>query len=44
MMTIGGAKEAARVWVAETAAEAPGIHGAYFAGSATWLHDDQEHP
>lgn len=37
---VGRARAVARQWVIEEAAALPGFHGAYFAGSTTWLPDD----
>jgi hypothetical protein len=38
------AKDIARQWVAEEAGRVPGFHGAYFAGSVTWLPDGASLP
>ena len=44
MTTVGEAKAAARRWVSEEAAHAPGFRGAFFHGSTNWLPDDAELP
>ncbi|SRR5712691_10479542 len=43
-MRVGDAKSAATDWVTREASSLQGFHGAYFAGSATWLADDAELP
>lgn len=39
-MTIKQARDAARQWVEEEAANAPGFRGAFYHGSTNWLPDD----
>ena len=39
-MLVKAAKDIARQWVIDEASKEPGFHGAYYAGSATWLADN----
>lgn len=43
-MNVKHAKDVARQWVMEEAPRTPDLHGAYVAGSATWLPDDAPFP